>query len=153
MDHTYEEIRAAALDILAGRETRPPYAPNQYEYLSIAVAEVFARREKRAEDLHGSRHAFRLSGADADLFLEVFWELFRQGIITLGLNNSNREFPFCRLSRFGKRLVDNQLTQVLIETGRREYNEERPKQGLGGLTPAQYAKRLVAERSTVTLEL
>ena len=35
-------------------------------------------------------------------------------------------------------------TQVLIETWRREYNEERPKQGLGGLTPAQYAKRLVA---------
>ena len=44
-------------------------------------------------------------------------------------------------------------TQVLIETWRREYNEERPKQGLGGLTPAQYAKRLVAERSTVTLGL
>ena len=35
----------------------------------------------------------------------------------------------------------------------RESNEERPKQGLGGLTPAQYAKRLVAERSTVTLGL
>ena len=44
-------------------------------------------------------------------------------------------------------------TQVLIETWRREYNEERPKQGLGGLTPAHYAKRLVAERSTVTLGL
>ena len=43
-------------------------------------------------------------------------------------------------------------TQVLIETWRREYNEERPK-GLGGLTPAQYAKRLVAERSTVTVGL
>ena len=27
-------------------------------------------------------------------------------------------------------------TQVLIEAWRREYNEERPKQGLGGLTPA-----------------
>ena len=31
--------------------------------------------------------------------------------------------------------------------------EERSKKGLGGLTPAQYAKRLVAERSTVTLGL
>ena len=27
--------------------------------------------------------------------------------------------------------------------GRREYNEERPKKGLGGLTPFQYAKRLM----------
>ena len=44
-------------------------------------------------------------------------------------------------------------TQVLIEAWRREYNEERPKKGLGGLTPAQYAKRLVAERSTVTIGL
>ena len=110
MNHSYEEIRSAALDILAGRETQPPYEPNQYEHLSIAVAEVFARREKRAEDLQGSKHALRLEAADADLFLEVFWELFRQGIITLGLNNANREFPFCRLSRLGKRLVDNQDT-------------------------------------------
>ena len=31
-----------------------------------------------------------------------------------------------------------------------EYNEERPKKGLGGLTPALYAKQLAAESSTVT---
>ena len=43
--------------------------------------------------------------------------------------------------------------QALIEAWRREYNEERPKKGLGGLTPAGYAKRLVAERSTVTVGL
>ena len=30
----------------------------------------------------------------------------------------------------------------LIETWRREYNEERPKNALGGLTPAAYAKQL-----------
>ena len=29
--------------------------------------------------------------------------------------------------------------QHIIETWRREYNEERPKKGLGGLTPAVYA--------------
>lgn len=32
--------------------------------------------------------------------------------------------------------------RVLIERWRREYYEERPKQILGGLTPAQYAKQL-----------
>jgi transposase InsO family protein len=32
--------------------------------------------------------------------------------------------------------------RVLIETWRCEYNEERPKKSLGGLTPAQYAKQL-----------
>ena len=43
--------------------------------------------------------------------------------------------------------------QVIIEAWRREYNEERPKKGLGGLTPAHSAKRLVTERSTVTVGL
>ena len=32
--------------------------------------------------------------------------------------------------------------QVVIETWRREYNDERPKKGLGGLTPAAYARQL-----------
>ena len=40
--------------------------------------------------------------------------------------------------------------QALIEAWRCEYNKERPKKGLGGLTPALYAKQLAAESSTVT---
>ncbi len=38
--------------------------------------------------------------------------------------------------------------QVVIETWRREYNEERPKKGLGGLTPAAYAQQLTAKTKT-----
>lgn len=109
MDHSYEEIRAAALDVLAGRE-QVPYEPTQYGNISTGVAEVFARRERPPEQTRGSRQPFHLSAADREVFLEVFWDLFRQGIITLGLNDSNREFPFCRLSRLGQRLVDNQDT-------------------------------------------
>ena len=33
-------------------------------------------------------------------------------------------------------------TRTEIETWRREYNEERPKKALGGLTPAAYAEKL-----------
>ena len=36
-----------------------------------------------------------------------------------------------------------------IERWRREYNEERPKQGLGGLTPTQYAKHLAEKAVTL----
>ena len=43
--------------------------------------------------------------------------------------------------------------QVVIEAWRREYNEERPKKGLGGLTPMQYARQLADKRSTVTAGL
>jgi transposase InsO family protein len=43
--------------------------------------------------------------------------------------------------------------QTVIETWRREYNEERPKKSLGGLTPALYAQKLAAARSIVTAGL
>jgi putative transposase len=36
-----------------------------------------------------------------------------------------------------------------IERWRREYNEERPKKSLGGLTPAQYAKHLAVKAVTI----
>ena len=35
----------------------------------------------------------------------------------------------------------------------REYNEERPKKGLGGLTPSQYAAKLALNSNTVTARL
>lgn len=41
----------------------------------------------------------------------------------------------------------------MIDTWRREYNKERPKKGLGGLTPAQYAKQLIEKRGTITAGL
>lgn len=43
--------------------------------------------------------------------------------------------------------------KAVIERWRREYNEERPKKGLGGLTPAAYAKQLAIQSATVTLGL
>lgn len=36
--------------------------------------------------------------------------------------------------------------RAVIETWRREYNEERPKRSLGGMTPKAYAKYLVEVR-------
>ena len=39
--------------------------------------------------------------------------------------------------------------RTVIERWRREYNEERPKKALGGLTPAAYAKQLAAKAATI----
>ena len=39
--------------------------------------------------------------------------------------------------------------RAVIETWRREYNEERPKKSLGGLTPAQHAKQLATKAVTM----
>lgn len=40
--------------------------------------------------------------------------------------------------------------RVIIEAWRREYNEERPKKSLGGLTPSAYAEQLVLKNDKVT---
>jgi transposase InsO family protein len=39
--------------------------------------------------------------------------------------------------------------QALIEVWRSEYNEERPKKALGGLTPTAYARQLAERSATV----
>jgi putative transposase len=39
--------------------------------------------------------------------------------------------------------------EAVIEAWRREYNEERPKKSLGGLTPAQYAEQLAIKVVTM----
>jgi len=39
--------------------------------------------------------------------------------------------------------------RAVLESWRREYNEERPKKSLGGLTPAQYAKHLAGKAITM----
>jgi putative transposase len=43
--------------------------------------------------------------------------------------------------------------RVVIENWRREYNEERPKKSLGGLTPASYAKQMAQKALTMTGKL
>lgn len=43
-----------------------------------------------------------------------------------------------------------QQARVIIDAWRREYNEERPKRSLGGLTPAAYAKSLSQKSATLT---
>lgn len=42
--------------------------------------------------------------------------------------------------------------QVVIEAWRREYNDERPKKSLGGLTPAAYAKLLAQKSGKLPLD-
>ncbi len=105
MDHAYEEIRDAALDVLSGR-VKPTHGPQQYETLRVGVAEALARRDE-PDNPHAARRPPVLSQADNELFLEVFWDLFRQGLITLGYNDANREFPFFRLTQWGRRQIED----------------------------------------------
>jgi transposase InsO family protein len=71
--------------------------------------------------------------------------------------------PDCLHQSFNGRLRDGCLNEhwslnlthvrVIIEAWRREYNEERPKIALGGLTPAVYARQLARKSATVATGL
>jgi len=88
MDHSYEEIRNVVIDIVAGRE-KVAYDPSQYEHLLLGAAEVLQRREGSTSPPSMCHQGPRLSDSDRELFREIFGDLFRQGVITLGLNDSN----------------------------------------------------------------
>lgn len=104
-NHSFEEVRAVSLDLLSGRE-HPSRQLTQYGDLMATVGEVFSRREHGMAPLNA--FGAQLSPSDMDVFLEVFWSLFREGIITLGLNDSNREFPFFRVTQFGQKIAAHQ---------------------------------------------
>jgi hypothetical protein len=98
--HSYEEIRNVVVDILLGREG-VQYEPSQFESLKSGVNEVFARRTRQ----NASCSFLSSNPQDEELVRDVFWDLFRQGAITLGLNNSNPNWPFFRLSHKGRRTL------------------------------------------------
>jgi len=80
--------------------------------------------------------------------------------VTLRLIEPGKPNQNAYIESFNGRLRDECLNEhwftnmahakVIIEAWRREYNEERPKKSLGGLTPAAYAKQLAARAATMT---
>ena len=83
----------------------------------------------------------------------------KQGV-TLRLIEPGKPNQNAYIESFNGRLRDECLNEhwfvglanarAIIETWRREYNEERPKKVLGGLTPTAYAKQLERKAATVT---
>ena len=100
--YTYEEIRNVAIDILSGRES---IKTTNYEGLKRSVGNILSQRNTGETP---SPFEEPMSRKDGDIFLEVFWDLFRQGIITLGFDDRNPNFPHFRVSAHGKKILENQ---------------------------------------------
>ena len=112
MNHSYEEIRDIILDLLSGRE-KAGYELNQYEHLAIGVEEVFKRRgDDQQATAYGNP---QLDVQEKELTRDIFWDLFRQGIITLGYNDSNQKYPFFRISHYGQKILANQETYFFYD--------------------------------------
>jgi hypothetical protein len=105
MPHSYEELRSAAFDVLSGR-TPTRFEPSQYQHLKIGVARALEERglqEARSHLPYPGDNA--LDSADANIFMELFWDLFRQGIISLGMNDANPEFPWFHVTSLGRHIL------------------------------------------------
>lgn len=104
MAASYEEVRSAVVDLLAGRE-QGSYGMGQMESLQIGVQEVLDKRNRAPQT-----HRAQLNNQTRDHVHEVFWDLFRQGVIIPGSDSQNSELPFFRVSSYGRKVLANQDT-------------------------------------------
>lgn len=144
MPHSYEEIRAAALDLVAGRGSIA-LGLDEYHRLSQCIGEVFAQREGRVQPGHHGA-TYPLDAQDEETFLEVFWDLFRQGIITLGLNNNNQALPF-RLTRLGQQIAEGKAAYFFHDVSSYEAAIRREVRGINQVTLLYLKEAMQAFRS------
>ncbi|MGG7579731.1 hypothetical protein [Rhizobium sp. Nf11,1] len=97
--HSYEEIREAIIDII----TRASNVPEQWASLIRELEIELAKRDGVASlDLSSIYGSQTMHPYDRELARDAFWDLFRQGMITLGINDMNAAWPWFRLSHLGK---------------------------------------------------
>lgn len=94
-------LRKIVMDILTRREP-VSYECNQFAFLRLAVKEVLVRRKDKAlAQMVNNTSNHDLPDEDDKLLLEIFWDLFVEQVITLGLDSSKPGFPFFRLHSKG----------------------------------------------------
>ena len=94
--HTYEEIREVVIVVLLKRDPNV----NQFSLVIDKVAVILEQRNPISQRQAGVRDYMHKN--DKALVREVFWDLFRQGVITLGADNIDNGWPWFQLSRFGE---------------------------------------------------
>ncbi len=100
-EHSYEELREIVINILLNAHEN---GVDRFEKLLERIGLEFWKQEG-AE--HTRQHfsfgsAAHLHPNDVELVLEIVWDLFRQGIVTLGVSAISPGWPWLRLSRFGE---------------------------------------------------
>ena len=98
--HSYEEVRSIAIDALLVRQSG-----TFSEHLEDVGKAILQRHGAWPPAQTGVAYpgvAALLHPADPPLILEVFWDLFRQGVVTLGRTIDMPGWPGYRLTRFGQ---------------------------------------------------
>ena len=85
--------------------------PSQFAELAERVRRILCERDGRPAP-GGPQYGERLSHAHAEFVREAFWDLFRSGVINLGMDESNDHYPFFKLSRSGRRMLEEGQPRV-----------------------------------------
>ena len=99
MSHSYEEIRSAAFKVIAEDSNI-----DEFDDLKLKVGKFidkFDGKDPRPPSQYPANSA--LGGNDSETLREVFWDMFRQGIVTLGKDEANSIFPFFKVTSHGKK--------------------------------------------------
>ena len=101
LEHSYEELREVVINVMLDSNNN---GVDRFDkLLEMTALELYAEDEieQTQRDICCGR-VDQLHPNDSELVLEIVWDLFRQGIVTLGSNVSNFGWPWLRLSRFGE---------------------------------------------------
>lgn len=100
-EHSYEELRETVIHVMLDAANN---GVDRFETLLERTAlELYKQDvESQARRPLAQRSAAQLSPGDSGLVLDIVWDLFRQGVVTLGKNAANPGWPWLRLSRFGE---------------------------------------------------
>jgi hypothetical protein len=104
-NHSYEEIRGIAVDVLLNRQS------GQFNDFLEDIGRTLLKKHgawpPRETGAAYSGVGALLHQDDPPLVQEVFWDLFRQGAITLGRDASQPGWPGYRLSRLGRQIAQH----------------------------------------------
>jgi hypothetical protein len=100
-EHSYEELREVVINVLLNAAQN---GVDRFEKLLERTGLELCKPEGPEPGQAHVRYGptAQLHPNDAELVLEIVWDLFRQGIVTLGVNAANPGWPWLRLSRFGE---------------------------------------------------
>ena len=107
----YETIRKLVLDVLKeGNFSQYGDIKNQ---VANKLVEYGYSTESNSFSLSYSPNYRELSNQDSDKVNQVVWDLIIDRVLTIGLNKSNENWPFLRLTDYGKNII-NETDNVIV---------------------------------------
>jgi len=100
LEHSYEELREVVINVML--DARNNGVDRFEKLLKKAALELCQQDELERQECKSPPP---LHPNDAELVLEIVWDLFRQGIVTLGSDPTKPCWPWLRVSRFGESVL------------------------------------------------